>query len=156
MSLIRKYAIGDVLPHAGAMLLLDELLDYGPEHVDCAVTIRNESLFCEAAKGMPAWVGVEYMAQTAGTFAGIADVQAGRAPGVCLLLGARSYRAETAYFPIGARLRIAARLALLDENDLAAFDCVIYSEQDEKIMARGDIKAYRPKDLAAVVRGERI
>jgi len=156
MSTVRHYAINDVLPHAGAMLLLDELLDYGPEHVSCVVAIRSESLFCEANKGVPTWVGVEYMAQTAGAFAGIADVQAGRTPSVCLLLGARSYRAEAAYFSVGERLRITARLALLDENDLAAFDCVIYSEREEKILARGDIKAYRPKDLAAVVRGERI
>lgn len=150
-----------LLPHRGDMVLLDELLEYGDERVVCAVTIRSDSLLCEAGKGVPAWVGVEYMAQTASTFAGIPEAKAGIPASICLLLGARRYEAVEPYFPIGARLRVVADLQFRDENDLAAFDCEIYSDRGQRgagefVVARGDIKAYRPRDVMAVVRGERI
>ncbi len=45
-------------------------------------------------------------------------------------------------------------MLLRDENDLVAFDCRILD--GERVLARGDVKAYRPKDVFAVVYGERI
>jgi predicted hotdog family 3-hydroxylacyl-ACP dehydratase len=153
----RQFAVHEVLPHAGRMLLLDRLMDYGPEHVTCGLTIRPDTLFSEPTLGVPAWVGIEYMAQTAGVYSGINDRLASRAPAVCLLLGARSYRATAPYFSIGSSLRIVTTLVLRDDDDLAAFQCAIYSRAggEETIVATGDIKAYRPRDLSAVVRGER-
>lgn len=150
-----------VLPHRGDMVLLDEFIEYKSERVVCAVTIHRHSMFCEGDKGVPSWVGVEYMAQTASTYAGFAEASIGLPASICLLLGARRYRAEEPYFPIGARLRIVADLQFRDDSDLVAFDCAIYSDRglrrgDEIVVARGDIKAYRPKDVMAVVRGERI
>ncbi|HYM33836.1 MAG TPA: hypothetical protein VET48_00500, partial [Steroidobacteraceae bacterium] len=136
------------------MMLLDELLDYDAEHVNCSVTIRPDTLFCESKRGVPSWVGIEYMAQTASAYSGILDAFANRPASICLLLGTRRYQAEKPYFPVGARLRISAELVLRDESDLAAFDCMI--DDGDTVIARGDIKAYRPKDIAAVVRGERI
>jgi predicted hotdog family 3-hydroxylacyl-ACP dehydratase len=139
------------------MVLLDEFLEHDAERVCCVVNIRRDSLFCDAERGVPAWVGIEYMAQTASTYAGVAEATAGLPASICLLLGARRYRAEQAFFPIGARLRIVAELLLRDENDLVAFDCKIFDDtRNGCLVAQGDIKAYRPKDVGAVVRGERI
>lgn len=148
-----QLSIQQVLPHEGRMLLLDELIEYGPEHVACGVTITASSLFCER-EGVPAWVGLEYMAQTACAYSGVEEVQRGMKPSVALLLGARRYRSSVAHFPVGARLRIVAKLLLRDENDLVAFDCAIW--QGDATLARGDVKAIRPRDLGAVVRGDRL
>jgi predicted hotdog family 3-hydroxylacyl-ACP dehydratase len=158
MTLARRFAMTEVLPHRGRMVLLDELLEYDAERVICAVTIHEDTLFCDGANGVPSWVGIEYMAQTASAYAGVAEASDGLPASICLLLGARRYRAESPYFAIGSRLRIVAELLLRDENDLAAFDCTIYSDRGrgESVIARGDIKAYRPKDVHAVVRGDRI
>jgi len=158
MTLARKLTMDKVLPHRGGMILLDELLEHGPEHVSCVVTIRADTLFCDGVNGVPAWVGIEYMAQTASVYAGVPEANAGIPASICLLLGARRFRAEEPFFAIGARLRVFAELLLHDDNDLAAFGCVIYCDQGrgERVVARGDIKAYRPKDPAAVVRGDRI
>jgi len=154
----RKLTLAQVMPHQGHMLLLDELLDCNAEQVSCALTIRRESLFCDGVNGVPGWVGIEYMAQTACAYAGALDVIAGSAPRICLLLGSRRYECDVPFFALGSRLRVVATLELLDDNDLAVFDCAIHAraEDGERIIARGDIKAYRPRDLAAVVRGERI
>lgn len=147
------FRIADVLPHAGTMLLLDELLEYGEEHVCCAVNVRRETLFCEGANGVPSWVGLEYMAQTMCAFSGVEEVLAGGKPTIALLLGSRRYQCETPWFALGSRLVIRADLQLRDENDLVAFQCSIH--EGGRLLARGDVKAYRPRDVMSVIRGER-
>jgi predicted hotdog family 3-hydroxylacyl-ACP dehydratase len=146
-------SIDAVLPYAGRMLLLDELRDHGPDHVTCGVTVHDQAMFCESGHGVPAWVGLEYMAQTCCAFSGLEDLVEGRKPSIGLLLGSRNYESEVEFFPVGAELTIRAELVLRDESDLVAFVCVIHDR--EQILARGDVKAYRPKDVLAVIRGSR-
>jgi len=144
----------ELLPHEGRMLLLDELVDAGAEHVTCAVTIGPDTMFCDGVNGVPSWVGLEYMAQTASAYSGLGEARAGQRPTIGLLLGTRRFRAEVPFFAIGTQLRVDAHLILRDDSNLVAFDCTIAS--GDRILARADVKAYRPKDVFAVVRGERI
>jgi predicted hotdog family 3-hydroxylacyl-ACP dehydratase len=153
MTSASALSIAAVLPHAGRMLLLDELLEHGPEHVICAVDIRAETLFCDGVHGVPAWVGLEYMAQAMCAYSGVEEVRAGLKPSIGLLLGTRRYQPQVEWFAIGTRLLVRADQVLRDENDLVAFDCTIHA--GERLLARGDVKAYRPKDVLAVLRGER-
>lgn len=148
------YRIADVLPHDGSMLLLDELLDHGEEHVVCAVHVRGDTRFCDGVHGVPAWVGLEYMAQTMCAFSGVEEVRAGGRPSIGLLLGSRRYQSEVEWFGLGSHLVVRADLQLRDENDLVAFQCTIHDSG--RLVARGDVKAYRPKDVMAVIRGERV
>jgi predicted hotdog family 3-hydroxylacyl-ACP dehydratase len=145
--------IASVLPHAGRMLLLDELRDSGPEHVTCGVTIRAEAMFCDGSHGVPAWVGLEYMAQTACAWSGLEEAREGRTPTIGLLLGTRAYKSEVEWFALGMKLYIRADLLLRDESDLVAFACTIH--EGERLLAQGDIKAYRPKDVVALIKGSR-
>jgi predicted hotdog family 3-hydroxylacyl-ACP dehydratase len=145
--------IAAVLPHVGRMLLLDELRDHDSEHVTCGVTIQAASMFCDGTHGVPAWVGLEYMAQTVCAFSGIEEVRAGLKPSIGLLLGSRSYQSQSEWFALGATLLIRAELLLRDENDLVAFTCTIHEK--ERLLAHGDVKAYRPKDVLALVGGSR-
>ena len=140
--------IAAVLPHVGRMLLLDDLLHHEAEHITCGVTIHAGSMFCDGVNGVPAWVGLEYMAQAVCAFSGIEEVLAGGAPSIGLLLGSRSYVCEAEWFGLGARLLIRADLQLRDENNLVAFACTIH--EGDRLLARGDVKAYRPKDVFAM------
>jgi len=149
MTATLHLTIGAVLPHAGRMLLLDELRDHGPEHVTCGVPIHAGSMFCDGINGVPAWVGLEYMAQTVCAFSGIEEVRAGLKPSIGLLLGSRSYECHSEWFALGASLLVRAELQLRDENNLVAFACTIH--ENDRLLARGDVKAYRPKDVFALV-----
>ena len=102
---------------------------------------------------MPAWVGLEYMAQTVCAFSGVEEVRAGAAPSIGLLLGSRSYQSSCEWFALGSTLRVRADLLMRDENDLVAFACTISDENN--VLARGDLKAYRPKDVLALLGGSR-
>jgi predicted hotdog family 3-hydroxylacyl-ACP dehydratase len=148
------YQIAEVLPHAGAMLLLDELLEHDEEHVACMVRVRAHTRFCDGVNGVPAWVGLEYMAQTMCAFSGVEEVRAGLKPSIGLLLGSRRYQSEVEWFGLGTDLIVRADLQLRDENDLVAFQCTIHGAG--RLLARGDVKAYRPRDVMSVVRGERV
>jgi predicted hotdog family 3-hydroxylacyl-ACP dehydratase len=153
MNSTSNLTIAAVLPHAGPLLLLDELRDHGPGHVTCGVTIGAGTMFCDGMNGVPAWVGIEYMAQACCAFSGIEEVRASGKPSIGLLLGSRRYQSEAGFFPLGATLLIRADLQLRDESDLVAFDCTIH--EGGRVLARGDVKAYRPKDVLAVIRGSR-
>jgi predicted hotdog family 3-hydroxylacyl-ACP dehydratase len=153
MTQADSLSIESILPYAGRMRLLDELRDHGPEHVTCGVTIHGQAMFCEGASGVPAWVGLEYMAQACCAFSGIEEVRDGRRPSIGLLLGSRSYESRVEYFAPGSVLAVRAELLLRDESDLVAFACTIHHGDD--VLARGDVKAYRPKDVLALIRGAR-
>jgi predicted hotdog family 3-hydroxylacyl-ACP dehydratase len=88
------------------------------------------------------------------SFSGVDQARAGVRPSIGLLLGARRYTTEVAYFPIGAQLRVHADLLLRDDNDLVVFSCTI--ADGERVLARADVKALRPKDVLAIIRGERL
>lgn len=147
------YRIDQVLPHSGGMLLLDELLESGDEHIVCAVRVRAGTRFCDGRNGVPAWVGIEYMAQAMCAFSGIEEVRAGLAPSIGLLLGSRRYQSEVEWFGLGSDLVVRADLRLRGDDDLVAFLCTIH--EGDRLLASGDVKAYRPRDVMSVIRGER-
>jgi len=134
------------------MQLLDELIAYDEAQIEVGLAIRPDSEFCEPDTGVPAWVGVEYMAQAVGAFSGIEEVQMGKRPQIGLLLGTRRYQCTVASFPIGARLVIRAELQLRDESNLVAFLCSI--DMNGERVARADIKAIRPENVLELIRAQ--
>jgi len=145
-----ELSIAQVLPHDGRMLLLEELIEHSEAGIVTAVTIRPDTVLCDGLNGVPAWVGMEYMAQAACAYSGVYEVRAGLKPKIGLLLGTRSFQAQRAYFPIGARLIVSAQLVMRDDADLAVFQCHIRCDGFE--LAKGDIKAIRPIDIHALIR----
>ena len=86
--------IEDVLPHRGTMLLLDRVEAYAPTHVRCSYTPRADAWYADADGAMPAWYGIELMAQTVAAHVGLTARQAGRPPRLGALLGSRAFRTQ--------------------------------------------------------------
>ena len=143
--------IAQLLPHVGRMLLLDELLEHNDEVITAALTIRSDSVLCDGVTGVPAWVGMEYMAQTACAFSGVDEVRAGQRPSISALLGTRSYRAHVPVFALGTRLTITAQLLMRDDDNLGVFACTIRDAATQAELAVGDIKAIRPANIHALI-----
>jgi len=118
------YPINDLLPHAPPMVLLDEVLGWDHGQVMTAVTIRNDSIFFTEGKGVPIYIGLEYMAQTCGIYAGIETLNAGQPVQPGYLLGTRNFLGETEWFSLGSRLVIDAKEVFRQER-MAVFDCKI-------------------------------
>ena len=144
-----ELTIAQVLPHEGRMLLLDELLSHDDASIVTAVNIHRDTVMCDGGQGVPAWVGMEYMAQAACAYSGVYEVRAGDKPKISLLLGTRSFKAQVPAFPIGSRLIVSAQLVMRDDDDLAVFKCRIESKGQE--WATGDIKAIRPANINVLI-----
>ena len=135
--------IQTLVPHSGAMSLLDTLLDADAETLSAQVTIADGSMFCEAG-AVGAWVGVEYMAQAVAAHAGNAARLRGEAVRVGFLLGTRRYACTVPAFPVGSVLNIHVRRALQGENGLAAFDCRIEDGRAGGELASATITVFQP------------
>jgi len=141
-----QYTAQQVLPHSHAMLLVDEV-SYGPDYGQAMLTVRADSSFCDGRQGVPAWVGIEYMAQAISVFSGVEQLQRHEPVKIGLLIGTRRYESEVPLFTIGTRLNIIARLTDREDDGISMFACEI--RDDQRVLARGDIKAYRPDDIRA-------
>jgi predicted hotdog family 3-hydroxylacyl-ACP dehydratase len=143
-----RYRVEDLVPHRGAMSLLDAIVDYGPDWLRATATPRPGGMFA-GAHGAPAWLGIEYMAQAASAFGGIEQVQRGERPSIGLLIGARYYRCMQDHFAFDSPLGVLAKIALRDAEDFAAYDCRI--DVAGRVIAECTLKAYRPRDLGPIL-----
>jgi len=125
----------DWLPHRGAMRLIDRVDRCDDAAIVCTAVVREEGLFVDA-DGLPAWVGIELMAQAAAAWAGARARAGGCAPRVGFLVGARRYDARTPSFAVGASLQVVAACAAAGDNGMRLFDCTIAHEGRELASGR--------------------
>jgi len=115
-----------LLPHRPPMILLDEVVDYGDDFAIARVVIQPGSRFFDThLNAVPAWIGIEYMAQTVGIWAGHQQLRAGRAVGVAFLLGTRCYRSNVHAFELHSVLTVRADVLYRASNGLGSFGCRI-------------------------------
>ncbi len=129
------------VPHRGAMSLLDAVDRCDDERVVARVRVPAQGLF-NGADGVPAWVGIEYMAQTVAAWSGARARAGGGSPRIGYLLGSRRYEATVPAFAAGAELTVHAQCELMADNGLGMFDCRI--EQDGRVLATGRLSVFEP------------
>ena len=95
------WPIAELLPHAGDMILLDEVLHFSEEDVQTRLSVRPGGLFNQADGSLPAWVGIELMAQSVAAYAGCRARQAGMPVALGFLLGTRNFPCNVERFPAG-------------------------------------------------------
>lgn len=135
-----------VVPHRGTMCLLDRLLAWDDEDVAAEVVVPADGLF-SGPEGMPAWVGIEYMAQAVAAWAGCRARAEGREPSIGFLLGSRRYESSRPHFAPGLRLRVEAHREILGDNGLGAFACRIL--HGDEVVATAMVSVFEPQDAAA-------
>jgi len=140
------WPIAELLPHAGDMILLDAVESFDQESVRTRLQVRPGGLFSDTDGGLPAWVGVEIMAQSVAAFAGCQARQAGLPVELGFLLGTRSYQCNVAAFPAGVELRIEARQSLRDDNGMGVFECRL---DGPGILAEARLNVFRPPAVEA-------
>lgn len=133
------YSIEQLLPHAGKMMLLDRVLDYDEESMIARVVVRSDGLFGEDGT-VPAWLGIEYMAQTVAAHGGLMCRLAGKPLNPGFLLGTRRYHCNAGALAAGSVLIVKIR-RLIEDQGLGVFDCQITGDGVE-ISAR--LSVYQP------------
>jgi len=127
-------AISDFLPHAAPMALLDELIQCSDDSISCRLQVRGDGLFNRGAV-VPAWLGIEYMAQCVAAYSGYWRVQDQLPARVGFLLGTRRFNTNVAEFQVGQILLVSATKVIQSSNGMASFNCVVEGEGVEQSAA---------------------
>jgi predicted hotdog family 3-hydroxylacyl-ACP dehydratase len=141
--------VADLVPHRGDMSWLDTVVSADEEQVVAHARIRPSSYFVRDG-ALPAWVGVEYMAQTIAAWAGNRARQQGSAVKIGFLLGTRRYEVQRQAFLVGDTLCIEARCELRGDNGLGMFACRILIDGD--VVATANLSVFEPPDEAAFLK----
>ncbi|MFZ2404911.1 MAG: 3-hydroxylacyl-ACP dehydratase [Methylobacter sp.] len=133
-------AVADLIPHTGSMVLLDRIVDYDDQGLTAELAVRGDGLLGGDDKAVPAWAGIEYMAQAIAAYAGAMARQAGEPIRLGFLLGTRRYSSNVAAFKVGSALTIQVKKIMQDDN-LGVFDCRILGEGVE---VTANLNVYQP------------
>jgi predicted hotdog family 3-hydroxylacyl-ACP dehydratase len=116
--------------HRAPLLLLDRLVEPGAEVTVCEWRVRGTDAFVSAGHGVPAYVGVEYMAQCVAVHAGVRARARGSGPPLGFLLGTRHYRTTVEYFKPNLTYRATCRELISDENGMGSYECCILLDHE--------------------------
>ena len=121
------------------MTLIERLVSYDSVRSVAMARIDESNVFFEDG-GVPAWAGLEYMAQTVAAHAGFAARLRGERPAIGFLLGTRAYSSFVSHFPAGAQLSISVEPEVI-EAGFASFNCSI---ETDRLVATAVVTVYRP------------
>ncbi|WP_194756893.1 ApeP family dehydratase [Aliidiomarina indica] len=139
--------VEDVIPHKASMVLLDELIDATSTGAFCQVHISPKSSFyTEVLDGVPAYIGLEYIAQTIAAYSGVVARQGGNSPQIGLLLGTRKYEPTKSHFSNGDILHVKADKLLEDSNGLSVFLGTIAVGTEDNVVVRAKINVFQPEN----------
>ncbi|MEB0079058.1 hotdog family protein [Pseudomonas sp. CCI3.2] len=140
------WPLAELLPHAGNMILIDRVLSFDAEQIHTQLTVRPNGLFNRADGSLPAWVGVELMAQSIAAFAGCHAREQGKPVQLGFLLGTRKFECNVEHFPVGTELTIHALCSLQDDAGMGVFECHLRAPG---IHATARLNVYCPPQPAA-------
>lgn len=137
--------IAELVPHAGPMLLLDQVVDRAPGRARCTVQLRADSTFMVEGR-VRAVVALEYMAQAAAACAGEQARGAGAPPGHRFLLGTRELRLAVSHLFAGDTLVIDAEQAY-DDGQVGSFRCS--ARRGEQVVAEAVLNVFQERGGAS-------
>lgn len=144
-----NFSVSDLVPHSGVMSLLDSIDSYTNDTLVASVAIREESVFFENNKGVPAAIGIEYMGQAVAAFAGVGARQKNNPVKIGFLVSSRKYLSNVAYFPLGSELVVEVIELGAPVNGLQVFDCTIKATG---VDVSAKLNVYLPDDASEFLR----
>ncbi|MCS3512959.1 MULTISPECIES: ApeP family dehydratase [Pseudomonas] len=139
------WPLAELLPHAGDMILIDQVLSFDEEQIRTRLTVKPDGLFNRPDGSLPAWVGIELMAQSVAAYAGCRARQKGEAVELGFLLGTRKFECNVEHFPAGTELSIHGLRSLEDDNGMGVFECHLTGSG---IQASARLNVFRPPQAA--------
>ncbi|MCB5188046.1 hotdog family protein [Methylobacillus caricis] len=143
--------IQDLLLHSGDMVMLERILSVDDEQTLAECIPQAGAWYADHAGNMPAWIGIELMAQAIAAHVGLLKRRQNLPPKQGVLLGTRSYKAQVAAFAANQVLHIKVALAYRDDSGLGAYDCSISNNTGELVNAT--LKVFEPDDFQSFLQG---
>ena len=140
-----------IIPHRGTMLLLDAVSSFSEETLSARATVRADAWYANAEGAMPAWIGIELMAQAIAAHVALLAMRGGGRARPGVLLGSRKYEAHVPAFVQGQPLRVQARELLRSTEGHGAYECTISTGGQG--LANAVIKVFQPADFQSFIEG---
>jgi len=137
--------IEEVLQHRGNMLLIDHLIEFNNESVVAEYSPRSDAWYADDQGEMPAWIGIELMAQAVAAHVGMLKRATEMPQKNGALVGTRRYSSAVHSFAAGLALQIQATVIYQDASGLGAYDCSI--NYDGSALATATLKVFEPDDF---------
>lgn len=143
--------IDEVLLHRGTMQLLDAVTAFSPESATARYRVDATAWYADADGAMPAWIGIELMAQAVAAHVALLARSKGLPPRAGALLGTRSFQSLRPAFPAETELTITAHLEFRDDSGLGAYECEI--ALGDEVAATSTLKVFEPEDFGQFIAG---
>jgi predicted hotdog family 3-hydroxylacyl-ACP dehydratase len=130
------------------MSLLDSIESYSEDGLIASVTIREDSQFI-TARGVPAWVGIEYMGQAIAAVAGARARDNSEPVQIGFLVSSRRYKSSVSFFEIGDQLQVDVSQVTDNAIGLQVFKCRISADNIE---VTANLNVYLPDDVEAFLK----
>jgi predicted hotdog family 3-hydroxylacyl-ACP dehydratase len=140
-----------IIPHRGTMLLIDAVTAFDEQTLSARATVHADAWYADAQGAMPAWIGIELMAQSIAAHVALLAMRGGGRARPGVLLGSRSYKALQPSFAGGAQLLIRATELLRSDEGHGAYECTIH--HDDVCCAEAVIKVFQPSDFQSFIEG---
>lgn len=145
--------VAELLLHRGSMLLLHRVTAFSSDSVTCSAIPDRQAWYASGSEeGMPAWIGIELMAQAIAAHAALLARQLETPPKPGALLGTRAYGSSCAAFAPDVPLQIEARQTFRDAGGLASYDCTI-GLPGQPALATAALTVFEPDDFEQFIRG---
>jgi predicted hotdog family 3-hydroxylacyl-ACP dehydratase len=131
-------SIDKLIPHRPPMMLIDEVVGEVEEGLIVIARPDSRAWYAREDGSMPAWIGIELMAQAISAWAGLQEYKAGMPPRKGFLIGTREYTSKSSSFAAGKPLFIEVHRVFSDPQGLAAFNCLI--RDDTTMLAEAVVK----------------
>jgi predicted hotdog family 3-hydroxylacyl-ACP dehydratase len=130
------------------MVLLGRVTSHVGDVTVCAAEIEDDALLRSPSGDVPAWMGLEYMAQCIAAHSGLRGLGGGEPPRVGFLVGSRRITFHARSFRRGQRLTVQARWVWGGAQGMVAFDCSIADADTGALLAEGRLSCFTPGDGA--------
>lgn len=144
----KYFDIPALLPHEPPMVVIDRVMDYDLENgeLTAEVELDESNMFYDCSiNAVPAFLGIEYMAQSIGALSGIAGMEAGLSkPDAGFVLGTRKYHNSVKSFALGVYAINVKQI--FTDTELSSFSCTI-TDSLNKVCATADLNVFKPKDF---------
>ena len=134
--------------HRKPMLLLSQLVKIGSDFATCEWSVGEENDFLIPNVGVPAYIGVEYMAQRIAVHAGARERICGFPPPLGMLLGTRHYKASVRYFNPGVTYSVGCKELVRNMEGMGSFDCSILLDGEIIVEGRLAVLQIQQKNLS--------
>jgi predicted hotdog family 3-hydroxylacyl-ACP dehydratase len=127
------------------MILIDGLDEFTNDSATCWLDIDEQSAFYQTDKSaVPAYIGIEYMAQSIAAFAGAKALEQGKPVQIGFLLGSRKYQQTQNFFKNGSHLKVKIVELHNEPSGLGVYSCEILNQED--IIASAQVNVFLPPD----------